>query len=244
MIDKGHNNPPSVLEFCAETTAELGLWLEDHPVIETEDEARAGKLLVDRATSTMADAEHERDKLVRPLNEQVKEINSRFRQPRDTLRQICDILKERLQAFIKAETQKREAEAEAKRREVEEAERRARDAEERERASLDEARMGVVNAGQAEARIAADVAFSAFERAEREAARAEKETHVKIGGGFKKALSTRTKEVLVLNNWQRAIDEMGLSDALIEAILKEARAYRKGHGYLPSGVTATTEEVL
>lgn len=238
------NNPPSALEFCNETADELAKWLDDHPVIETEEDARAGKLLVDRAASTIADAEAERDKLVRPLNEQVKTINDTFRRPRDTLRQVCDLLKEKLQAYIKVEREKREAEAEAKRQAAEEAEARAREAEAREQLAKDDASAGVIEAGVAHATIAADQAFAEYERAQREAARAEKETHVKIGGGFKRALSARSKEVLVLHNWQRAIDEMGLSEALIEAILKEARAFRKSYGVLPHGVTATTEEVI
>jgi len=239
----GGNNPPSALDFCTETTADLGKWLEDHPVIQTEEDARAGKLLVDRAVATIADAEAERDKMVRPLNEQVKTINDKFRGPRDTLRQVCDILRERLQAFIQAEKAKREAEAEAKRRAAEEAEQRAREAEERELQAREDAECGVVS--PVAARTAeADQAFSDFERAKREAARAEKDTRVKIGGGFRKALSTRTKEVLTLQNWQAAIDEMGLSESLIEAILKEARAYRKASGHLPAGIIRTEEEVL
>lgn len=244
MTSEGHNNPPSALDFCAETTADLGKWLEDHPVIQTEDDARAGKLLVDRAVATIADAEAERDKLVRPLNEQVKTINDTFRQPRDTLRQVCDLLRERIHAFIQAEKAKREAEAEAKRRAAGEAERRAREAEEREREAVEDASQGVADSGVAAATMAADAAFNDLQRAEREAARAEKDTRVKIGGGFRKALSTRTKEVLTLQNWQAAIDEMGLSESLIEAILKEARAYRKASGHLPAGIIRTEEEVL
>lgn len=239
----GHNQAPSVLEFCAEITAELGKWLENNPVIQTEDDARAAKLLIDRAASTIADAEAERDKQVRPLNEQVKTINERYKAPRETLRRVADLLKERIAAFIKAEKERREQEAEAKRREVAEAEARARLAEERERELQEFAKVGeMVDVGRAVAE--ADAYFRDYERSVREAARAEKDTHIKVGGGYRKALSLRTKEVLVLHNWQKAIDEMGLSEALIESILKEARAFRKATGHLPEGVIATTEEVL
>ena len=243
MTSEGHNNPPSALDFCAETTADLGKWLEDHPVIQTEDDARAGKLLVDRAVATIADAEAERDKLVRPLNEQVKTINDTFRQPRDTLRQVCDLLRERIHAFIQAEKAKREAEAEAKRLALQEAERVAREAEARESAARESASDGEV-VDIASAQVAADATFKRYEQAAREAARAERDTRVRSGGGFRKALSTRTKEVLTLQNWQAAIDEMGLSESLIEAILKEARAYRKASGHLPAGIIRTEEEVL
>ena len=244
MSGIGHNQSPGALEFCAETTAALGEWLENHPVIQSEDDARAAKLLVDRAASTIADAETERDKLVRPLNEQVKTINDNFRGPRETLKSVLTILEERLLVFIKAEEAEREAEAAAKAAEARAAMERAKEAEEREQEAREDAAGGVVDSGVTAAAMAAASAFANYQRMEREAARAEKATHVKIGGGFRKALSTRTKEVLVLHNWQKAIDEMGLSEALIEAILKEARAYRKAHDHLPEGVAATTEEVL
>lgn len=243
MASEGHNNPPSALEFCTETTADLGKWLEDHPVIQTEDDARAGKLLVDRAIATIADAEAERDKLVRPLNEQVKTINDRFRGPRGALERVSGLLKERLHAFLQAETARREAEAEAKRIALQQAERLAREAEEAEIAAKEAASVGEV-VSVADAILSADLAFTKFTQAERAAARAEKATHVKVGGGFRKALSTRKQEVLTLQDWRLAIDEMGLSEALIEAILKEARAYKKDHGHLPSGVISTIKEVI
>jgi hypothetical protein len=237
------NNPPSALEFCEEATKSLAEFLENTPVIQTEDDARAGKLLVDRAVATIADAEAERDKLVRPLNEQVKTINDTFRGPREVLKAVCATLSERLLDFIQAEKAKREAEAEAKRLALQEAERVAREAEARESAARESASDGEV-VDIASAQVAADATFKRYEQAAREAARAEKDTRVKIGGGFRKALSTRTKEVLTLQNWQAAIDEMGLSESLIEAILKEARAYRKASGHLPAGIIRTEEEVL
>ena len=243
MSGIGHNQAPSILEFCAETTADLGKWLEDHPVIQTEDDARAAKLLIDRATSTIADAEAERDKQVRPLNEQVKAINERYKTPRETLRRVADLLKERIAAFIKAEKERREQEAEDKRQLAEAAEARARESERIEREAREDANSGAV-VDVATATLTSDRDFAEYQSASREAARAEKDTHVKIGGGYRKALSLRTKEVLVLHNWQKAIDEMGLSEALIESILKEARAFRKANGHLPEGVIATTEEVL
>jgi len=243
MTTIGHNSPPSILEFTAETTEALGRFLEDHPVIQTEDDARAAKLLIDRATSTIADAESERDKQVRPLNEQVKAINERYKTPRETLRRVADLLKERIAAFIKAERERREAEADAKRRAVEEAERRAREAEDREQEAIEAAKSGeVVNIALATQE--ADRSYGQYDKAVREAARAEKGTHVKVTGGYKKAISLIDKEVLVLHNWHKAIDEMGLSEALIKTILSEARAFRKATGHLPEGVVATIEEVI
>jgi hypothetical protein len=45
----GHNNPPSPIEIATGTTAELSRWMADHPAIQSEDHARAGKVFVDRA---------------------------------------------------------------------------------------------------------------------------------------------------------------------------------------------------
>lgn len=243
MIDKTHNNPPSILEFCGETTAELGKWLEDHPVIQTEDDARTAKLLIDRATSTIADAEAERDKQVRPLNEQVKAINERYKTPRNSLQAASNILRDRLRVYIKTEEERREAEAAERQRIADELDLKARQAIEVAEQAKAEAADGVV-VDVVAAQSAAHGAIAALQKSERELARAEKDTRVKIGGGYRKALALRTKEVLVLHNWHKAIDEMGLSEALIESILKEARAFRKATGHLPEGVTATTEEVL
>jgi hypothetical protein len=75
----GHNNPPSPIEIATGTTAELSRWMGDHPAIQNEDHARAGKVLIERAKSSLDEMEAERDGLVRPLNEQVKAINDRCR---------------------------------------------------------------------------------------------------------------------------------------------------------------------
>ena len=53
----GHNSPPDSTEFARETMAALGDWLKENPVIQTEEEAKAGKLLVDRASACVKDME-------------------------------------------------------------------------------------------------------------------------------------------------------------------------------------------
>lgn len=238
----GDNGPPSAIEDCQIAVVDLNQWLESHPVILSGEDAKAGKLLVDRASLIIADAEAERDKQVRPLNEQVKHINERYRTPRETLRQVADLLAGRLADFIRAERERREAEAEEKRQAALEAEAKARAAEEKEQEAKDNAKLGeLVDVGSAVA--VADSAFRAYEAAVRQAARAEKDAeHVKIPGGFRRAMSIPKKEILTLDNWRRAIDEMGLSEALIKTILQEARAYRKRVGYLPNGITAIMKE--
>ena len=91
---------------------------------------------------------------------------------------------------------------------------------------------------------AADEAFSAFERQSRFADRTEKDTRVKIGGGFAASVGLRNSEVLQVDDALKAIVVIGVTERIREAILTEARAYRKANGRLPDGVSATTERKL
>lgn len=239
----GHNQPPGSIEFGKETMTALGDWLKENPVVQTEEEARAGKLLVDRAAASIKDMEAERGSKVKPLNEEVKTINDSYRVVRDPLEKILQELKLRLDAYVRAEEAKRIAAAQEAQRKLEEAERRAREAEAAEQAAKEDAASGVVT-DVAMASIIADGSFSDYQKAAREAARAEKDTHVKIGGGFGRRLSLRTQEVLSVTNWTAAIAEMGCTEAIAEAILTSARAYRKATGDLPAGIVATQERKL
>jgi len=205
--------------------------------------AKDGKAWLDRASNMIADLEAERQYTVGPYNAAVKEINNKYRAPRFALDSLKEILKTRLETFIREERARREAEAEAARQLALEAGKLAREAEEKEREAIAEAASGVV-VDIAASTAAADQAFQSFQKAERIAARADKDADFLLSGGTKRRMGLKTKEILVLHNWHKAIDEMGLSEVLIEAILKEARAFRKQHGRLPNGIVFTTEEVL
>jgi len=97
----GGSQPPSAIDFASESATALSDWMKDHPVIETDDDARAAKLLVDRAKSSLESMETERDAQVRPLNDQVKAINDRYRQPGTLLEKVRNALAERLTAYAK-----------------------------------------------------------------------------------------------------------------------------------------------
>ena len=79
----GGNGPPSLIDLAREAMTAVGAFLKDHPTIATEEDARAAKLMKDRADGTIKDMEDERGGLVRPLNTQVAEINGRYRAIRD-----------------------------------------------------------------------------------------------------------------------------------------------------------------
>lgn len=239
----GHNQPPSQIEFTEETTKTLGEWIKEHPVIENEEDARAGKLLVDRAKNCVKDLEDERDGQVRPLNTQVKEINARYQAPRKSLEQTTAILLSRLDTYAKNLEQERIRAAEEARRIAEEAARKAHEAENAERLAREEASHGVTT-DVAATSLAADAAFSEYKKAAAQARLAEKETKVRITGGFNRALGIRDRETLILVDAIKAINDMGVTERITEAILTDAREYRHITGDLPEGVSVKKERSL
>lgn len=247
----GGNNPPGPIEMAETIMQALSDWMKDHPVIQTEDEARAAKPLIDRAKAAMDEIEAERDGKVRPLNDQVAQINVEYKAVHNTdpkkpgtFNKVFNELKLRVADYLRKEEQKRLAAAAEARRIQEEAEHQAREAEEREREALSNASAGEIGVDVAAVTQEADAAFETFERQSRFADRAERDTKVKIGGGFAGAVSLRTAEILQVDDALKAIVVMGTTDRIREAILTEARAYRKANGRLPDGISATTERKL
>jgi hypothetical protein len=246
----GHNAPPSPIDYAQSVIDEINAWLADHPTIETEDDARAAKPFLDRAKASLEEVEAERDSKVRPLNEQVSAINVKYKALHNTdakkpglFDKIVIELKARVAAFMIREEQRRIREAELARLAQEEAERLAREAEAKEAEALANAKAGEV-IDVAEVTKQADAAFEEFERQSRFAARAERDTKVKIGGGFGKTASLRDAETLHLDSYSLALKAIGPNDKVRDAILSAARDYRKLHGELPTGVRATYERKL
>src|SRR5882762_5255383 len=139
----GANNPPSAIDFAKESATTLSDWMKDRPVIATDDDARAAKVLVDRAKSSLESMETERDGLVRPLNEQVKSINDRYRSPRTLLEKVRNSLVDRLTAYAKRLEQERLRKAEEARRAAEAAAQAALEAQQREQEAREDAEQGV-----------------------------------------------------------------------------------------------------
>lgn len=251
LAPTGHNNPPGVIDAARDTMAALSDWMKDRPVIETPEDAAGAKLMLDRAKACAGDLEAERVKLVTPLNDQLMEINGTYKPIHNTdakkpgmLDRVVIELKARLSVFIKAEEAKRAAEAERLRLEAEQAEKLAREAEAKEREAIENAKAGELGVDVTQVVVEADSRFSEFKKADRAASRAEKAADVKIGGGWGRAASLRTKETLILDDPFEAISAMGVSEKLEEAILSAARDYRVKHEKLPSGVSSKTERKL
>jgi hypothetical protein len=240
----GGNQPPSAIAFAAESATALSDWMKGRPVIESDDDARAANLLADRARSSLASMETERDAQVRPLNAEVKAINDKYRQPRTLLEKVRNSLVDRLAAYAKRLEQERLRKAEEARRAAEAAAQAALEAERRAQEAHDDAAQGVCDVDLGQVTQEAEQACSDLGRASRELARAERDSKVRIGGGFGRVMTLRDTEVLTITDVHAAIREIGLTDRIAEVVLTEARAFRKSMGDLPSGISATYERSL
>lgn len=244
MIEAGHNQPPDMTVTAVETGKDISAWMAENPVIQTEESAREAKLFLDRGKLCIQDLEDERSAKVQPLNTRVAEINGYYRSPRETLNRILGELRGRLTIFAKQEEAKRIAAAEEARRKAEAAEAAAREAERLEQERLANAAAGELGVDVAATIEAADQAFAEYEKTSRQAAIAEKESHVKIAGGLSRAVSLRKKETLFVTDPQKAIAALGLTTEINEALLKSARTYRKLYNNLPPGISSEiTEEI-
>ena len=244
MSNIGDNNPPDMAATAIDVAKNISAWMSENPVIQTEDSARDAKVWLDRGKLCVKDLEDERDGKVRPLNEQVQGINAYYRHPRETLQKILQEISQRISSYIREEERKRVAAAAEARRIAEEAERRAREAEAAEQEALRSASAGELGLDIASHVVAADDAFHEAQVAARQAALAERESHVKIGGGLSRAVSLKQKETLILDNPIAAIKAIGMTDGIRNAILSAARAYRKLNNKLPSGISVKIEETI
>lgn len=246
----GHNNPPepTPIERAQDAMAMLAAFLEETPVLTEGPHLVEAKRLVEHARGTMAELEAERDQLVRPLNEQVAGINTKYKAIHNTdskkpgtFDKVLLELRARLTAYAREEEARREAAAEQARIAAAAAETAAREAEHVEQQAKADAASGILDAGVTDAIANADEKFSEFEQASRFAARAEKGVTFRVGDGVGKAMSMRTEKTLVLENYNRAIKAIGPNEKIETAILSAARDYRKLRGKLPDGVTETSE---
>lgn len=241
----GDNKPPDMVATVQETMKAVSDWLAEHPVIEGFDDAKEAKVMLDRGKLAIKDMEDERTFRVSPLNRQVSDINDYYRAPREQLTRVLQFMNVRLTEYISREEKKRAIEAEKARLKLEEAERIAREAEEKERKAKEEAEQGVLGVDIRDKVVEADKAFSDYEKAQRAAALAEKETHVKVAGGFTRAIGLRTETILEVTDAVKAVRAItkqgGISAAINEAIIKTAKAYKVLTGEYPPGVKAKIE---
>lgn len=238
-------NYPGAIEASKDTFAAANAFLASHPVIQDEDMAREAERVRLRLKGSLDEMEAERDKKVRPLNSQVQIINETYKTASGTLKRLFDEVRARMTAFARAEEARRAAEAEEKRKAAEEAERLAQEAQLATYEAQDSAAQGEYDLNVGATLAAEEQAMRAFGRANREAMRAERDIPVRLSGGMGQRVTTmRTKETLLLVDAVKALTAIGVTEKTREAILSDARAYRKLHGKLPEGVTATHERSI
>ena len=259
-IGANHPPPETAIDRAKPVVAELNTFLADHPVITNEGEMRRAKDIGDRVLSCLHGVERERDGKVRPLNEEVAQINAIYHPLHNAGNKnkpgiwdsLLRELKIRLTKFAKIEEDARLAKLAAARKALEEAERLAREKEEAAWRAKEEAEQGVCDVDLGAAIEAAQVTSQQAMRAYRAAQRAERDSKVRIVGGIDKAISLRNHEILTILDWKAAIQEMGqnidgsfdLPQVVAEAILTAARSYRKVFGDLPSGINSHNERSL
>jgi adenine-specific DNA methylase len=244
MNEIGHNNPPSLIDAASDVANSINDWLKDNPVVETEVQARAAKLQIDRAKLCLKDLKDERDIKLKPLADQVSTIRMDYQGPSHLLDTTLSAVESRLTDFIRAERQRREEEARKAFEAAETAKQAALEAERQEREALDNARLGEIGVDVVTVTKAADEAFEQAIAAERRSLVAQRDTHVKVGGGFKRAISLRNKEELIVFDPVTAVAQIGFTEGIRDAILTAARAYRKLNGKLPDGIRAETRQEI
>src|SRR6266436_694509 len=224
MNEVGHNNPPEVLELAETVISDISMVMADIPVVEDEKTAREMKTGIDRAKLCIRDLDAELADKVKPLLAAEEGFRGQYRPKKAMLNSLLDEMLDRVQIFVKAEQRRREQAAALLVAQAHEARRKAEEAERIELEQLDNASKGEIGINVAEVIGDADEAYEAYEKAERQAQIAEKDSRVKIGGGFSRAIGMRKKETLHIFNIFKAIDSLGITNDIEIAVLKSARA--------------------
>jgi hypothetical protein len=236
-------DPDKQLKGAAEARDELNAFLTATPVISSAKDAKAGADWKHRSTIALKQADEERDAKVRPLNEEVRAINAIYKVVTKPLGDLVAELRSRLTVYDHAETAKREAEAAAVRAAAEEAARVAQEATAELTEAIDDAAQGAeADVGTLAVRLEAAQREAA--KLNRQAAVAERDSHVRIPSVMGRAVSGRTYRELIIADVEAAIlaiRVMGLTERIADAICLEAKAFKATWGELPEGVTENSE---
>lgn len=238
-----HNNPPASASIeMAETAAKaLADFLSAHPVIDASNEA-ALKIVYDRANLAKRDLDDADDTETKPLYRKWQDALAKYKPCRAKLDSLLSDAGGRIQSYLRAKKAEADRVAEAARLEAARLVAEADAAIAAHDEAVEDSKVGVIvdmNATLDEANRKVEEA----QRALRSEARAERDTAVKLKGGFDRGIGLKApKKVLRLENFNDAISEIGLTSDITEAVFKAARAYKKLHGRLPKGIAE--EEVL
>ena len=247
----GGNGPPepTVLERAEAAAVAVSAFMDNTPVFTIGAHCVEAKKLMERCRGAAAELEDERDALVRPLNEEVSAVNSKYktlhnsdaRRP-GTLDRVLLELKTRLTNYARATEEARARVAELAALEAAKAEAKARAAEAAEVEAKANATAGVLDTDVVGKIEAADRAFAEYELASRFAQIKERDIRFRVSDGVNgDAEGMRLTKYLILDSYTHAIKAIGPHDKIRDAILSAAREYKKTHGVLPDGVSEVSE---
>ena len=241
----GGNLPPSPIDFARETFDALSKFLLEHPAIVDGNAATEAKLFLDRAIASQKDVEDARDRKADPIYARWKAVREPYAAPIEKLKKLIGELKTRMTAWALKEEAKRKAEAAEAARKAEEARQAALAAEAAEREAIDNAAVGDLEADVGQAVSKADTAFEQAQRADRAATVAERNSRVRIGGGFSgRAASLKRSYAYVVDDAPKAIVALWPNEDIRAAIEKAARAYDRVHDIVPDGVRKIEERKI
>jgi hypothetical protein len=241
----GGNGPPNdAIDGARDSCRLIKTWLRNNPAVVNESDAYAANEVLVIAENTLAALKGARDAECTPLRKIWEEARARWATPIESVDGLKTEVTGRLQPYMLAEEDRRKAEAAEARRIAAEAEAAAREAERMEAEARQNASLGefvdVVQASED-----ADQAFGDYRHAHRAAVIAEKSVPVRLKSRFDtKATKLRTKRTLVVDDVPKALDAIGITDRIMEAILMEARQFKKDFGTLPDGISEVEERGL
>lgn len=226
----------SNLDIARDTMGDLIRWVDEHSALASLEEAKECALMVVRGRNAIADAEADRQKEASPLRNELGGINGRYKEVLEPLDAVLEQIKAALTRWNSAEEDKREAEAAAKFAEADALARYADATAQSLREAQDGASQGEIGTDIGSLTIAAHEASRAAGVKEREASRAARDTKVRLHTGLGNAISAHTKTVLSVDNWQHALEVLGLGDGIEAAILTAARKFKDRTGAYPPGI--------
>lgn len=240
----GGNMPPTPIEIARSSYKDISKFLADMPVVETDEQARKVKLELDRARSVLGDMEGAKEATCQPLYAAWKAAVATYTPVISHFATLVIELKARLSRFMRAQEVMKEAEALCKHQKADEALDVARKAALAATDAFENAAVGEFGVDLATVLETADSTRALAIKADHQAKIAEHDSHIRIGGGFLRVATLRTKETLSVTDANAAIATIGLTEKISDAILTGARAYRKLHGALPPGIEKIEERAL
>jgi hypothetical protein len=248
QVEPGDNAPPQdeapAIAAATEQAALLKTFIADSPVIQTAQEAQAAATWIESTRKTLAAMEDERKPIVEPHVAEQKRINGAYRIVREPLETMLDLLRARWNKWDAAERMKREAAAAAARREAEEAAERAKQAVLAAEDAIAGAEVGEL-ADVGTAVVDAKAAVREANQLGRAAGRAERETAVRVAstlGG--RAQTSRAFKVFAVIDIHAAINAMGPTPKILEAVISSARDFYAAHDEPPAGISLTKERSI